>query len=282
MPAAFPLQIAPYREIAAAVAALISERRGDSGERRGDPLAPWPCDVIVASGGVADAIARELGPTAGLQLQTLDELARRRVRARVASEGERRLAMRTAARSIDDPLMSSRGIAAMLERSYRDMRDSGVTLGSVKLRRPVVARAWREYERLIASIGAIDPADLFALAARDVSGVKPQIVAGFYDMTGAQWGLVEALAKSGLIEAFFVPTEEPFARGFIENVAGLPGCQVANRVAELPGDRVANTDVGQPGNRATWQPDSRQLGNLATRQLQTDEHSPIDTNVRQP
>ena len=43
-------------------------------------------------------------------------------------------------------------------------------------------------------------------AARDVTGVKPQIIAGFYDMTGAQWGLVEALAKSGLIEAFFVPT----------------------------------------------------------------------------
>ena len=124
--------------MAAAVARLLSERRAESGERRGDPLAAWPCDVIVASGGVADAIARELGPTAGLQLQTLDELARRMVRARVATEGERRLAMRTAARSIDDPLMSTRGIAAMLERSYRDMRDSGVTLGTVKLRRQVV------------------------------------------------------------------------------------------------------------------------------------------------
>jgi len=248
MPAAFPLQIARYREIAAGVARLLAERRGESGERRDDPLAPWPCDVIVASGGVADAIARELGPTAGLQLQTLDELARRLVRARVASEGERRLAMRTAARSIDDPLMSTRGIAAMLDRSYRDMRDSGITLGSVKLRRPVVARAWREYERLIAATGAIDPADLFALAARDLTGVKPQIVAGFYDMTGAQWGLVEALAKSGLIEAFFVPTEEPFAGALIGKVAD--GLAAGGwRLAEKEGDVLR-----KPANAAPRQP----------------------------
>ena len=251
MPAAFPLQIARYREIAAGVAALLSERRAESGERRGDPLAPWSCDVIVASGGVADAIARELGPTAGLQLQTLDELARRLVRARVATEGERRLAMRTAARSIDDPLMSTRGIAAMLERSYRDMRDSGITLGTVKLRRQVVSRAWREYERLIASIGAIDPADVFSLAARDVTGVKPQIVAGFYDMTGAQWGLVEALAAAGKIEAFFVPTEERFAQGLIGKVRewAVDGgrCADAENAVPASGHRAPGT-----GHRA-WQ-----------------------------
>src|SRR6266550_1936112 len=214
MPSAFPLQFARYRDIADGVASLLSQCE------RSDPLAPWPCEVIVASGGVAEAIARAVGPSVGLQLQTLDELARRIVRKRVASEGERRLAMRAAARSIDDPLMSTRGIAAMLERSYRDMRDSGVTLASVKPRRSVVARAWREYERLIASLGAIDPADVFAIAARDVSGVKPQIVAGFYDMTGAQWGLVEALAVAGKIEGFYLPTAPHPAFGHLLPASG--------------------------------------------------------------
>ncbi|HEX7190637.1 MAG TPA: hypothetical protein VF381_03590, partial [Thermoanaerobaculia bacterium] len=126
--------------------------------------------MIVASGGIAEAIAREVGDSAGLQLQTLEELARRIVRRRVASDGERRLAMRTAARNIDDPLMSTRGIAAMLERSYRDMRDSGVTLSSVRLRRVPVARAFAEYEKLIAALGAIDPADLLQSAASILCG----------------------------------------------------------------------------------------------------------------
>src|SRR3954447_15711473 len=128
MPAAFSPQFARYRDIAARVAGLCGERRAESG---GDPLSPWPVEVIVASGGVAEAIAREVGDSAGLQLQTLEELARRIVRRRVASDGERRLAMRTALRNIDDPLMSTRGIAAMLERSYRDMRDSGVRLADL-------------------------------------------------------------------------------------------------------------------------------------------------------
>src|SRR5690349_8706124 len=127
MPVAFSLQFARYRDIAARVAGQCVELRAQSA----DVLSPWPVEVIVASGGVADAIAREVGDSAGLQLQTLEELARRIVRRRVATDGERRLAMRTAARSVDDPLMSTRGIAAMLERSYRDMRDSGVSLSSV-------------------------------------------------------------------------------------------------------------------------------------------------------
>lgn len=202
MPPAFSQQFERYREIAARVAALLGERRAESGEA----LAPWPVEVIVASGGVAEAIAREVGDSAGLQLQTLEELARRIVRRRVASDGERRLAMRTAVRNIDDPLMSTRGIATMLERSYRDMRDSGVSFSSVRLRRAAVARAFAEYEKLIAALGAIDPAELLLFAARDVSNMKPQIVAGFYDMTGAQRGLVEALEGAGKVVEFLSPT----------------------------------------------------------------------------
>ncbi len=212
--------------MAARVARLCAERRAQSAERRAqsaDPLSPWPVEVIVASGGVADAIAREVGDSAGLQLQTLEELARRIVRRRVATDGERRLAMRTAARNVDDSLMSTRGIAAMLERSYRDMRDSGVALSSVRPRRVPVARAFAEYEKLIKALGAIDPADLLELAARDVSDVKPQIVAGFYDMTGAQWGLVEALARAGKIVEFFSPTAPHPAFGRLLTASGAAG-----------------------------------------------------------
>jgi hypothetical protein len=237
MPPAFSQQFARYRDIAARVAALLANSRAQSA----DPLSPWPFEVIVASGGVADAIAREVGDSAGLQLQTIDELARRTVRRRVASDGERRLAMRTAVRNVPDPLMATRGIAAMLERSYRDMRDSAVSLSSVRLRRGPVARAFAEYEKLIATLGAIDPADLLSFAARDVSSVKPQIVAGFYDMTGAQWALVDALAQAGKVVGIFVPSDEPFAQALVTKVAGLPGCLVA----EAP--------EGQPGHQATWQ-----------------------------
>jgi ATP-dependent helicase/DNAse subunit B len=215
MPPSFPLIFARYRDIASQVASRLRETRA------GDALAPWSCEVIAASGGMADSIARELGAAAGLRLQSIDELARRIVNARgelprVANDAERRLAMRTAVRSIDDPLMTSRGIAAMLERAYRDVRDSGLTLAEFRDRArraplrnhdrtTLIVRAWTEYERLIASLHAIDPADLLARAAADVSAAVPQIVAGFYDMTGAQLALVEALAGEGKIVAFYMP-----------------------------------------------------------------------------
>src|SRR5947209_3200076 len=131
-------------------------------------------EVIVASSGMASAIAAELlarvpNGVAGVRLQTINDLARRIVNdageyPRVASDAERRLAMRTAARAVDDPMMESRGMASMLERSYRDVRDSGVTLADfdararrARLRNPartqLVLRAWREYERLITQSG---------------------------------------------------------------------------------------------------------------------------------
>src|SRR5437762_126985 len=166
------LRFARYRDIAADLARRLAEGRATEGQVK-DALAPWPEEVIVPSRGVAEAIAAELlgripAGIAGLQLQTLETLARRILNdageyPRVASEGERRLAMRTAARSISDPIMESRGIAAMLERSYRDVRDGGLTLDDfrartrlqrAKLRNPervrTILRAWSEYERLIA------------------------------------------------------------------------------------------------------------------------------------
>jgi len=228
------LRFAPYREIAREIAArLLAARDGR------DPLAPWVEEVIVPSRGAAEAIAAELltglpHGLAGLQLQSLDELARRILAAnnqtpRVASDAERRLAMRIAIRSIDDVMMSSRGVAAMLERSYRDVRDSGFTLadftrraGNLRglrnaRRTELVIRAWTEYERLIAQLGAIDPADLLARATRAVdTRVKPQLLAGFYDMTGAQRQLAEALLRAERVPAIWVPSEAPFAEPFIK------------------------------------------------------------------
>src|SRR5207253_2836707 len=148
----------------------------------------------------------------------------------------RRLAMRTAVRSIDDPasaeILESRGIASMLERAYRDVRDSGVTLETFRLRMRgsgrnrertrLVIRVWSEYERLVATLGAIDPADLFERAIRLIqrnAAVAPQLVAGFYDMTGVQLRFVEALHHAERIAAMWIPALDGdayrFARPFL-------------------------------------------------------------------
>ena len=253
-----PLRFARYREIAAEVAERLNA------VRPADPLAPWPLEVLVPSRGMAEAIARELlsgnqqPATSNLALHRLEDVARRLVNAsgdfpRVASEGERRLAMRAAVRSIDDPMMTTRGIAAMLERSYRDVRDGGMSLADVKvsprLRNPVrtrlIVRAWTEYERLIAQLGAIDPAELFARATRlvipsvsegpgrvgnDDAHAPTQVpryarddsrylLAGFYDMTGMQFRFVEALRDAGRLAGAWVPVDSgdayTFASSFV-------------------------------------------------------------------
>src|ERR1043166_8570521 len=198
------LHLARYRDIAAEVAdRLIS----DDG-----------VGVLVRAGGVAGAITAELlrrrpGGFAGLRIETVETFAARVVNSvgefpRVAKDAERRLGLRVAGRSIDDPMMESRGIAAMIDRSWRDVRDGGVTLAEFEsrarnarlrnaARTKLLIRAWREYERLIAQLDAIDPADLLRRAAAIIESgrvtVAPQIVAGFYDMTGAQRRVVEAL-----------------------------------------------------------------------------------------
>ncbi|HEX8253366.1 MAG TPA: hypothetical protein VF846_09480, partial [Thermoanaerobaculia bacterium] len=232
-----PLRFAPYREIAREIASrLIADRAGR------DPLEPWNEEVIVPSRGVADAIANELlarapNGLAGLRLQTLEELAKRILAdagqtPRVANDLERRLAMRTAIRSVEHPMMESRGVAAMLERAYRDVRDSGIPLveltrraraarGLRNARRTeAIVRAWSEYERLIAQLNAIDAADRMRGAASLVGNrTRPQLLAGFYDMTGAQFQLVEALLRADRIGAIWVPTEEPFAQAFVRAIA---------------------------------------------------------------
>src|SRR5438045_2521526 len=198
--------------------------------RGADRRRAWGVESIVASRGVAESISRALladdsRPIAALQLQSLETLARRVLNdageyPRVASDAERRLAMRVAARAVDDPMMSGRGIASMLERTYRDVRDSGLTIKQLRMRRRVAMRAFGEYEKLIAAIGAIDPSELFTRAAAVIdlgANVATQIVAGFYDMTGVQLAFIDALDRAGKIESIHVPSTEAFARRFIEH-----------------------------------------------------------------
>ena len=238
MPASPPIHVASYRSIAASVAGRLLSGRGD------EPLQPWREEVIVPSRGVAEAITGEIlnrvpAGVAALQLRFLDDLALTIVNAagefpRVATDLERRLAMRLAVRSVDHPIMDGRGMAAMLERSYRDLRDSGVTLDefaerSKAPRSRLIVRAWREYERLITSLGATDGADVLMRAAMLAPRVpvRPQLVAGFYDMTGAQMKLVKALP----VEAVWVPTDMPFARRFLMELGGSAAASTAAAAA---------------------------------------------------
>jgi PD-(D/E)XK nuclease superfamily len=210
------LQFGRYRDLATAVAERLRKE---------------PLEVIVASGGVRSAVLRELllrapSGVVSARLDGIDAFARRVLNEagdypRPANDAERRLAMRVAVRTINDPILESRGVAAMLERSYRDVRDGGTTLDDFEVRMhgtrmlrnrgrtQLVMRVWREYERLIAALGCIDPADLLARAAQRVSqSTKPQLVAGFYDMTGAQARLVEALRERGRLEGLLIPVTD--------------------------------------------------------------------------
>ena len=212
------LSFARYREIATELAVRLDSGSGE--------------EAIVASGGVASAITAELlrrsaRGAVSIRPLTIDNFARRVINdagdyPRVANDAERRLAMRAATEVIDDAMLQSRGIASMLERSYRDLRDGGMSVNDFEvrardtsaLRNPartrLMLRVWREYERLIAQLGAIDPSDLLARAVRVIehgAALPQQIVAGFYDMTGAQLRIVSALAAAGKLSAVFVPIE---------------------------------------------------------------------------
>jgi ATP-dependent helicase/DNAse subunit B len=225
-----------YRDLASAVAERLAS-------------AESPLEGIVASSGVRSAVLAELlrrtpSGVASARLDGIDAFARRIVNEtgdypRMANDGERRLAMRTAVRSVDDPILESRGVAAMLERSYRDVRDSGLSLDELegrargtrslrnRTRTQLVIRVWREYERLIRTLGCIDPADLLGRAARVISqrpaegAASPRIVvAGFYDMTGAQLHLIEALRARDRLETIFIPATDDENYAFAEALIG--------------------------------------------------------------
>jgi RecB family exonuclease len=216
------LQFARYRDIAAELANCRDE-------------------IIVASAGLASAVQWRAvslrGSPASLRIATLDTFARRVLNdcgeyPHVASDSERRLAMTTALSAIDDPMMDTRGMVPMMERSYRDVRDSGISLAELerrsrkRSRTQLLIRAWRAYEQLISSLPAVDPADVLERAATliesSTANIKPQVVAGFYDMTGAQLRLISALTKSGKLATMFIPIGDgdayAFASRFVSQV----------------------------------------------------------------
>ena len=224
----------------ASMAAQIGQRLA-SARATCDPLAPFAEEVIVASGGVAQAIGAGVvehipAGVAGMRLHTIETLALRILNdageyPRPASDAERRLAMRTAARSVDDAMTETRGAAAMLERSYRDVRDAAMTLPefaarlkkTVSLRNrarlTVVVRVWEEYERLIARLAAVDPADILSRASAKIRGgaaIPPQVLAGFYDLTGAQWAFLRTLRDVEKLASVFIPSDAPFALPLIQ------------------------------------------------------------------
>ena len=257
------LHLVPYPALASEVAARLA--------------GPGRDEVLVASRGLASNILRALlervpQGLADINLHSIETLASRILNAgasypRVASPAERRLAMRTAVGSIDDPLFETRGIAAMLERSYRDVRDRGLTLvdfesriaGAKSLRNRdrtrLMANAWRRYEWLIEQLGAVDPADLLRKAAAAIRegtlDIKPQIVAGFYDMTGVQRDFLDALWERDLVSACFVPASDDPANSFavplIQHFAArtVPAPQLPVTHAETP-----SWSAGQYENRS--------------------------------
>ncbi|MGZ8867289.1 MAG: hypothetical protein ACXW2P_03020, partial [Thermoanaerobaculia bacterium] len=193
-----PLHLQTYEDVAHSIAGRLAASRDGA-----DPLAPWQLEVIVASSGVARAISEQLARlapngVAALRLHTIESFAQRILNERdeyprVATPAERRLAMRAASRTVDHPMMETRGTPAMLERSYRDVRDGALSVAAIAARSKsdairnrdrlrAIVRAWEEYERLIAKLGAIDPSDLLAGAAKAIRAgavIPQQIVAGF-------------------------------------------------------------------------------------------------------
>ena len=223
------LHFARYREIAEEIASRLAAAAEE--------------EVIVSSGGLAATATAELirrtpSGVVSARMSMLDTFARRVVNEngeypRVASDAERRLGPPAAGMSaavIGDPMMGTRGIAAMMERSYRDIRDTGLSLGDFERRvratqslrnrqqTEMIVRVWKAYEKLIARLQAVDSADVQDRAASLIESEKvsvpPQIIAGFYDMTGAQLRLLHALEKTGRVKAIFVPVGDSDAYAF--------------------------------------------------------------------
>src|SRR5205823_2020490 len=53
--------------------------------------------------------------------------------------------------------------------------------------------------------------------AVDRANIKPQLIAGFYDMTGVQLAFIESLGEK--VAAVYVPSAEAFAQPFIESLS---------------------------------------------------------------
>lgn len=240
MPSSPRLFLGTYSSLAETLAERIFQERQERGERT---LTQWlarPIEVIVPSGGVMRSIETALlrifrGPLAGVELRTPESFARALIERRgellrIAPDLLQELAMDAAALRRLEPELHSPGIAGMLRRSYRDLRDGGMTLDEAtpRLRRAGLivpaAEVWKEYEAILSKSGTVDPADLLVRAIHAIPKSPPatQIVFGFYDATRMQEGLFEALANADRLDSVWVPvhpSEETFFAGrFLDNI----------------------------------------------------------------
>jgi hypothetical protein len=191
----------------------------------------------VPSRGAAAEIVRALlalqpGTVAGLTLHTPESFARKIVNTAgelpaVAGDLERRLAMKVIAASLSDESGRGRGLDAMVDRTWRDVRDSGTTLEQLERRmsdprfrrterHDLLIRGARAYQSVLEAMGLIDPADLLERATSLIGSngwPTPQLVFGFYDMTGAQLRFLQALTAAGRVDSIHVPVPEGRAAG---------------------------------------------------------------------
>lgn len=215
-----------YRALASRLAETIQDQRPSTF----DAWLTRPVSILVPSRSAATGIAGALlerfpQGVSGVVMMTPEQLAQSMLNAagefpRVASDAERRLAMRAAVEGVHNQAFERRGAAAMAERTYRDIRDSGMPtpafaarLRKAQTTNPARLEAIREafemYDAHIAKLGAIDPADLLRRAATLArrGGVAPLTIFGFYDVTRIQEELITALFAAGVVESVLAPIE---------------------------------------------------------------------------
>ncbi|MHB0970860.1 MAG: PD-(D/E)XK nuclease family protein [Thermoanaerobaculia bacterium] len=251
---AIQLVTGTYKALATQLAARIHQHRTSTF----DAWLAQPVSVLVPSRSAATGIAAALlehfpDGVSGVVMTTPEQLAQSLLNAageypRVASDAERRLAMRAAVQGVGDPAFERRGAAVMAERTYRDIRDSGMTTASFAAqlresrtgnpaRLAALCEAFETYDAHIAKLGAIDPADLLRRAADLVrrASIAPLTIFGFYDVTRIQEEFIRALFTAGAITSVYAPVETGsdslpvddcrFGSRFFDLVRGLTGSE---------------------------------------------------------
>ena len=184
-----------------------------------------PIEVIVPSIAVArniqQAIARRQGRgVVGLTFHFPETLAFRiaaeaGVSRHVADSAERRLALTLALRERGNAFGA--GAASWLERSLRDLLDSGVDFTTVErnlARHPDPQRlaaataVWKRSLELLHARGSNDPSELLRRAVELLqrgAKIPQQILFGFYDATGLQEAMFRALLDRELVRSAWFP-----------------------------------------------------------------------------
>ncbi|HUF16863.1 MAG TPA: PD-(D/E)XK nuclease family protein [Thermoanaerobaculia bacterium] len=218
-----PLYSGRYADIAAALGERLHR------ELSRDPLDGPAVHLLVPSRSAASGVARAIlahrpDGFAGIYFNSPELLARRVLNLAgeyppKLEETQRQILMKQAVQGAGHPLLSAHGMDSMIGRSHRDVRDSGASLEQLKARlsdssgrledrHAALLAAGRLYEEYLRALALPQPADLLERAIRlldDGSRLPPQIVFGFYDMTGLQERLLQALSRRGLLNSIWLP-----------------------------------------------------------------------------